>query len=244
MIDIKVRYQAVAFMSSIEASQSNISQLMGLFADKGLIPTTFQEMTVMALPTQPQLRFALQSPNNEWNIRFGIDRIDIFKNATDEKGKNIGTIEQFCADVSDIFAKISSKYPQKANRLALSGNILLEEMTTEKLNGVYEKLFNSIKLYSENKPVEWNLRINSRVQRQINSISEQMNFISEINRVSGLLNIDQKLVPIDRIAVNLDINTIPNNIESRFGEIEFVDFYKNIPVWHNELLNEIFEKIK
>jgi hypothetical protein len=244
MIDIKVRYQAVAFMPSIEASQSNISQLMGLFADKGLIPTTFQEVTVKTLPTQPQLRFALQSPNNEWNIRFGIDRIDISKNATDGKGNNIGTIEQFCTDVSDIFARISSKHPQKANRLALSGNVLLEEMTTEKLNTVYEKLFNSIKLYSDNKPVEWNLRINSRVQKQINSMNEHLNFISEINRVSGLLNIDQKLVPIDRIAVNLDINTIPNNIENRFGEIEFADFYKNIPVWHNELLNEIFEKIK
>jgi hypothetical protein len=242
MIDIKVRYQAVAFMPSIEASQSNISQFMGLFADKGLIPTTFQEIAIMA--PQPQLRFALQSTNNEWNISFGINRIDVVKNATDGKGNNIGTIEQFCTDVSDAFAKILSKYPQKANRLGLSSNVLLEEMTEDKLNGVYEKLFNSTRLYSDNKPVEWNSRVNSRIQKQVNSINELMNFISEINRASGLLNIDQKLVPIDRIALNLDLNTIPNNLENRFGEIEVADFYKNIPVWHNELLNEIVEKIK
>ncbi|MDR1089536.1 MAG: hypothetical protein LBL79_00535 [Prevotella sp.] len=244
MIDIKVRYQAVAFVPSIEASPNNMSQLMGLFADKGLVPTTYQEVAIAPLPSQPQLRFSLQSPNNEWNIRFGINRIDVLKNAINGKGDNIGSIEQFCSDASDIFTKIYSKHPQKANRLGLSSNVLLEEMTDEKLNDVYNKLFNPIKLYSDNKPLEWNSRVNSRIQKEVNSVNEQINFISEINRASGLLNIDQKLVPIDRIAINLDINTIPNNIENRFGEAEVVDFYKSVFAWHNELLNEIIEKIK
>lgn len=244
MVDIKVRYQAVAFVPGIETSQSNISQLMGLFADKGFLPTTYQEVEITPIPTPPQMRFALQSQNNEWHIRFGIKRIDVIKNATDGKGNNIGQIEEFCSTSSEIFTKIFSKHLQKANRLGLSSNVLLEEMSEEKLNGIYNKIFNPIQLYTENKPLEWNSRVNSRIPKIVNTFSEQINFISEINRESGLLNIDQNLVPIDRIAINLDINTIPNNTENRFGEVEITNFYKNIPTWHNELLDNIIEKIK
>jgi hypothetical protein len=235
MIDIKVKYQAVALMPGIEVNQSNISQMMEVFADKGLIPTTF--------PESSQLRFMLQSTNNEWNIHFGIDRIEITKNATDTKGSNIGTIEQFCADVSGFFTKILNKYPQQASRLALLSSVILKEMSEDMLNGIYEKFFNPIPLYSENKPVEWNSMTVSHIQKEVNSVNEIINFISTINRLNGQLNINQEFIPIDRISVILDINTIPN-AKNRFGETEIVYFYKNIPVWHNDLLNEILDKIR
>jgi hypothetical protein len=242
MIDIKVKYQAVAFLPSIETNQSNISQMMGLFADKGLVPTSFHE--VSNITPISQLRFSLQSPNNEWNIHFGIDRIDIAKNATDAKGSNLGTLEQFCADVSDYFSKILSKHPQKANRIALSSNVLLKEMTEDKLNAVYLKLFNPIKLYSENNTREWNSRVVARISKKVNSVDEIFNFITDINRISGQLNLNQEVVPVDRIAINMDINSIPNNTVNRFGEIDITDFYKTVSIWHNDIITDIFDKIK
>jgi hypothetical protein len=254
MIDIKIRYQAVAFMPGMETNQSNISQMMGIFADKGLIPTTFQEVS-MDIPTPaasqemslnfpvPQLRFSLNSPNNEWNIHFGIDKVGITKNATDIKGNNLGTIEQFSIDISSFFAKIF-RVSQKANRLALSSNVILKEMTEEVLNSIYEKLFNPIQLYSDNKPTEWNSRAISRIRKQVSSAEEIINFISEINRINGQINLNQKFISLDRIAINLDINTIPNNSKYRFGESEVADFYKTVSMWHNDLLKEIFEKVK
>jgi hypothetical protein len=242
MIDIKIKYQAVAFMPSMEANQSNISQMMGVFADKGLVPTTYHEVSTITLI--PQLRFSLQSPNNEWNIHFGVDRIDITKNATDAIGNNIGTIEQFCADVSDFFTKILSKQVQHANRIALSSHLILKEMKEEVLNDIYLKIFNPVQTYYDHKPTEWNSRVISRIQKKINSSDEIFNFVSEINRINGQLNINQKEVSIDRIAINMDINSIPTNTINRFGAVEMTDFYKNVSTWHNELLSEILKKIK
>lgn len=242
MVDIKIRYQAVALMPSIEANQSNISQMMDLFADKGLVPTTQHE--VSNITQTSQLRFSLQSQNNEWNIHFGINRIDITKNATNATGNNIGTIEQFCADVSDFFTKILNKKVQRANRIALLSDLILKEMKENVLDDVYLKLFNPIQTYCENKPIEWGLRANSRIQKRINSSDEIFNFISEIERVNGQLNINQEIVPIDRIAVRMDINSIPTNTANRFGVVEMTDFYKNVPIWHNELLTEILKKIE
>ncbi|GAB6395524.1 MAG: hypothetical protein MdMp024_1836 [Bacteroidales bacterium] len=245
MIDIKVRYQAVAFMPSIEASSDNISQMMGLFADKGLIPTTYSE--VSPITPIPQLRFTLQSTNNEWNLNFGFDRIAITKNMTDAKGNNLGTIEQFCADASGFFTQILSKHSQQANRLALSSDIILKEMPESMLYDIYTKLFNPIPLHADNKPVEWSSMTVSRMQKQVCSTNEDFNFISTIRRRNGLINQNPPipLITIDRISINIDINTIPNNTKNRFGENEIVKFYKNnIYVWHNDLLSEILEKIR
>jgi len=242
MIDIQVRYQAVAFMPSIEASTDNISQMMSLFADKGLIPTTHLEGSPI-IPSIPQMRFILHSTNNEWHIHFGIDRIAITKNMTDAKGNNLGTIEQFCTDAASFFFRILAKHPQQANRLALSSEVILKEMSEDKFNSVYTRLFNPIPLHEKNRPVEWNSTMVSRMQKQVCSTDETLNFISTIGRAGRLEN-QTPPIPIDRIFVKLDINTIPNNTKNRFKETEITVFYQNVCVWHNDLLNEIFEKIK
>jgi hypothetical protein len=244
MIDIKVRYQTVAFMPSIEANSVNISKMMELFTDRGLVPTTQPEPSIANPLSQTQVRFNLKSANNEWDIHFGIDRIDITKNATDVKGDNLGTIEQFCADVSDIFLKINSKYPQQANRIALLSNVILNEMKEDVLAGIYLKLFNPIKLYAKNMPTEWNSRTIARLQKEFSGNTEIFNFVSDVNRINGLININQEIKPIDRIAINIDINTIPTTTIYRFGTKELEGFYNNVSIWHNELLSNIFDKIK
>jgi hypothetical protein len=128
MIDIKVRYQAAAFMPGIEANQSNISRMMDLFADIGLIPTTFYET--------------------------------------------------------------STSVPQ------LSSVVILKEMPKDTLNAIYLKLFNPIKIYSDNKPFEWVSRTSSRIRKQINSSEEIFNFNSEINRNSVQLSFNQGIIRI------------------------------------------------
>ncbi len=242
MIDIKLKYQASVFTPSIDANSTNISQLMGLFVDKGFIPTTHQELSNIN-PT-PQLRFSLNSPNNEWSISFRSNRIDIEKNQIDAKGNNIGNIEAFCDDVIDILLKILKKYPQKANRLALASNLVLKEMTSKALDEIYPKLFNPTQTYLDNKPIEWNFRTASRVNKKINNQDESLNFIIEIGRFTGQMNFNQSIVPLDRIAINPDLNTIPNNTKNRFDEADITSFYQEVHIWYNELLNEFIEKIK
>ena len=245
MIDIKIRYQAVAFMPSIEANSTNIAKMMNLFNERGLVPTTQSEFSITDTSPQMQLRFNLKSVNNEWDIHFGIGRIGITKNATDTRGDNIGTIEQFSADVSDIYSKINSKFPQQANRIALSSNVILSEMKEDILNEIYLKLFNPIKLYADNNPTEWNSRTVARMQKEFSGNTEIFNFVSEINRINGFININQEIKPIDnRIAINIDINTIQDNETYRFGTKELECFYSNVSIWYNDLLSNFFDKLK
>jgi hypothetical protein len=240
MIDIRVRCQASVFAPSIDidVTPQNIAAMMNLFLDKRVVPVTQQEFAFPGAP--PQLRFNLTSPDNEWIIHFGIGRIDISQNQTDAKGDNIGSIEQFSTEVSDIFMRIMDKYPQKANRLAVSGNLVLKEMPPHILDEIYPKLFNPTRTYRENQPVEWNFRAVSRVEKKINGNNEILNFITAADRVTVQMN----LTPLDRVVVHLDINTVPNNANDRFAKVDIIDFYRNVHVWYNDLLNELIEKIK
>jgi hypothetical protein len=247
MIDIRVKYQASIFTSSIEASPTNISSLMSLFADKGFIPTTYQELPAInqaPVSLTSPLRFSLKTANNEWIVSFRTGRIDVERNMTDAKGKNLGEIDQFGLDTKDIFSKILSKYPQRASRIALASNLILHEMPADVLGGIYLKLVHPTKTYAENPPVEWNVRSVSHLNKMINSNVELFNFCSEIGRFSGQMNLAQSIAPLDRIAITLDINSIITEGRERFDEAGISDFCNEAPTWYNGLLNELIEKIK
>lgn len=169
--------------------------------------------------------------------------IDISQNLTDAKGNNIGDIKQFSTEASDIFVRIMDKYQQKAHRLAILGSLVLKEMSSQALDDLYPKIFNPVSTHKENKPVEWNFRAVSRIEKEINGNSEMLNYITEISRVPVQTIFDQ-FISSDRIVVNLDINTVPDNTNSRFEKLDIVDFYRNAHGWYNDLLSELIEKIK
>jgi hypothetical protein len=247
MIDIRVKYQASIFTSSIEASPTNISSLMGLFADKELIPATYQELPATnqaPVSLTPQLRFSLKTTTNEWVVSFKTGRIDVEKNMTDAKGKNLGEIDQFGVEAKDIFIRILSKYPQRANRIALASNLILNEMPADVLDTVYLKLIHPTKTCIEHPPVEWNVRSVSHLNKMINSNVELFNFCSEIGRFSGQMSIAQSITPLDRIAITLDINSIISDTRERFDATDISEFCNEAPTWYNGLLNELIEKLK
>jgi hypothetical protein len=245
MIDYRLKYQAVIFLnaSDIQANSKNIGLLMNEFSDKELIPNTFQELSSL-LPLIPQNRFQLTSQNNEWIIRIGSMRIDFEKNPIDLKGSNLGELVDFCSEAKVAFERILNKYPRKANRVALVTRFLLDELPETKLQTVYSKLFNSPKLYSDNKPFEWNWRSVSKIQKKIDHLDEGFNFITQINRMTAEFRNEKAVNTIDRIELNFDINSLPLNVENRYGTVEINQFFDSVCVWHDDLVNELIEFIK
>lgn len=242
MIDYKLKYRAVLFLNAtdIQANSKNIGILMKEFADKELLPNTFQEIPIL-LPGSPQNRFQLSSPNNEWIIRFGAMRFDFEKSPTDLKGSNLGDLKDFCNESKQTFERILNKYPRKGNRIALVTRFLLEEYTEDKLQEIYSKLFKAPKLYVENQPFEWNWRTVSHLKKEIDGLSEEFNFITQINRTLGEFRDKQEVKSIDRIELNLDINSLPKNVENRFGIAEINKFYDSVQTWHDEFIKELTE---
>ena len=235
MIDYKLKYQVSIFLnaSELDATSKNISDLMGVFADKGFIPNTFQEIS--NLNPQPQNRFALQSPDKEWHINFGTTRIDIEKNPISTKGTNLGSIGDFCNDAKDIVNRILAKVSKKANRLSLVTRVLLDEMSNDNLGKVYKNLFNSPPLYKENLPFEWNWRLVSHIDKEIAGNNETFNVITTLNRIGAQVRDGNSITSLDRIELLLDINTIHQNNEYRFSQENIEAFLELVKDWHIEL---------
>lgn len=246
MIDFKLKYQASIFLNAIDmgATPKNISDMLTDFSDKGFIPNVFQEIN--NLTPQPQNRFCMQSPNNEWRINIATTRIDIEKNPTDLKGANLGTETDFCKEAAIFFSRILKRFPRKSHRLAFVSRFLLREMSDEELNNIYNKLFNTPSLYKDNIPFEWNWRVVSHINKNIaEELSpESFNFVTSINRINGEIRNDNSVSLIDRIDLSFDINSVPTKAEERFGIDEIESFLEKVTGWHDDLKSDIFSFIE
>jgi hypothetical protein len=243
MIDIKMKYQATIFVdaSNIIPTPDNTKTLIDLFSDKELIPNTFREISSSS--PVPLVRLSLASSTNEWVINFASRRIDIERHPIEPQGRNLGELSEFCSEVTNFFERIVKTFKKKANRLALVTNFLLEEMTDSNLARVYLKLFNPPKFYEETQPFEWNWRSVSRRPIDLEELTEALNVITMINRVSGEFVIKDEVALFNRIQLSFDINTTSENREHRFDFCHITNFYDSVLKFHNDLLMEIMEFI-
>lgn len=239
MFDMIGKYQASIFgnLADISPSPELISKLLMLFKDKNLLPSTFQEISVHTPRSQTRLR--LSSQNNEWNLNFATHRLDIEKNATDPKGQNIGTVEEFAEQAHEFFNRILTEFKKKGNRISLITSGLLKEMPEEKLADIYDRLFNPIPFYGDNPPFEWNTRSVARRTLEIKSIQESINVITDINRVRGQLMQPNNILEFNRIEIGFDINTIQENQETRFTVDAIESFFSDANEIRNQILKDL-----
>lgn len=234
-----MKYQGSVFVNAkdISPTPKNITKLVNVFEDKAFIPNTFHEISKE--DPQPQACLRLSSSNNEWNIHFGMKRIDIAKHPIDPKGDNLGTLEEFTTETIGFFKRIDDTYNKKANRIALIANYLFKEMSTDKLSGVYSKLFQYVPFYKDTEPFEWTWRSASETQREINNAEEDLNVVTIITRSKGEMTILGEIKPFDRIQMNIDINTSPKNQEYRYEFTHVESFFEDATKLHNKILSEI-----
>lgn len=239
MFDIAQKYQASIFgnFADILPAPEVISKLLGLFRDKNLLPGTFQEITQQYMG--PQLRLRLSSQDKEWNVNFATHRMDVEKNPTDLKGKNLGNVEEFAIEANQFFNRILTEFSRKANRVSLATSGLLKQMAPEKMDSIYSRLFTPIEFYRKIPPFEWNSRFASRVVLNIAGSSEQMNTITSISRVNGHLVEANTIVSFDRLEVGFDINSAQENQETRFDTFSLVQFYEGATNLRQNILLEL-----
>jgi hypothetical protein len=237
VFDILGRHQSSIFLAAedITPTPETISALLKLFNDKGFLPSTYQEIGGASIG--PQIRLRLNSPNNEWLIDFDTQRIDIQKRPISLKGQNIGDVETFVHDVEDFFSRILSYFKKKGHRLSLATSGLLPEMSPDQLETIYTRLFNnSIAFYDHNRPFDWKFRLVSKVATDMNEIEEEINVITNINRIKGQ-TVDA--VKFDRIEIAFDINTTPENKDTRFEVQSLNKFYNRALFFQQQILDDL-----
>lgn len=227
MFDILGKHQSSIFIAAedITPTPETISVLLNLFRDKGFLPSTYQEIGV-GTGLGPQIRLRLNSPNNEWLVDFDMQRIDIQKLPTTSKGRNIGNVEAFVNDAQNFFSRILSHFGKKGHRLSLVTSGLLPEMSGQQIDTVYTKIFsNSISFYDTNRPFEWKSRFLSKVTTDMNGTEEEFNVITNIGRIRGQSVDPAAPAKLDRIEISFDINTSPDNKDTRFGAESLNNFF-------------------
>ncbi len=239
MFDVIGKYQASLFLnaSQIVPSTDVITSLLNIFRDKGFLPTTFQE--IGSTSPAPQVRLRLSSPNNEWVINFASRRIDIEKNPVSTAGKNIGKVEVFVENAIDFISRIIGHFNRKGNRLSVITSGLLREMSDKKFNEIYNKLFHPLPFYREAVPFEWISRSAARKTIKINDNDEEINVITNINKVRGQFMEPNRVIPFERIEVAFDINTLAENDKNRFSEESLISFFQGALDVRTAIIKEI-----
>ncbi len=242
MIDFALKYQAVIFGSfdEITPSPNNLTYFINKFSDKELVPAMFQEVSNDGLKN----RFTLKSPNDEWNIEFGSDRLDIKKVNRDINVSEFGNKKEFLEEVLKIISIVFDRFPHKANRISFVSHYFCKPLNNEELNSVLFKIANLPTTYQKYPPVNWNNRYVSRVEKEINENKELLNLIGEVNRIQGQLKISSKIEEFDRIELKFDINTFQGNQDYRFESDDFTSFYMKVNDWEEELLLEFIKLIE
>jgi hypothetical protein len=216
----KVKYQCVLFGDFKEffPSTERIMTLLEIYKDKKLIPITFSEYII----PNPNLvnRIAFSSENNEWQFKIGSSRLEIFHNSLNLLGDNLGSIQSFVEESLDILNRFLGKYEKKGNRLSLLGEFFLDDDDKAKYDNFYLRFRKPHNLYKENIPFEWIIRDATRKiikeEEEKKEYIETFNIITEINRSQGQIILNNQLKPVDRINVFLDLNSIPENLDTRF----------------------------
>lgn len=244
MIDFFMNYRASVFTDTIEASNENIAKLLTVFMDRGFLPNVYNEQTpisggagVMQAPVGSYSVWELKSNDGKFVIKFGQGRIDIISMML-SPSSGIGDIDSFIKNADECFKMIFTKYPRTFNRLALASNALLKVVPEEKLKEIYLSLVSPIGFYSDNNPVEWNIRQVAKNNININDREEVINVICSLSRSLVTINENGHISNSNRIIIDFDINTIPENVEKRFSMEQYRSFALSALACQNRILDE------
>jgi hypothetical protein len=240
MIDIKLLYIANVFVNNdIVPNAKNITYFVNEFEDRGFVPTSFKQV----INSQAHNRLQLSSPDNEWVVRFLDDRIDIVKSMKSTKN-DIGDFDDFCQDAISIWQKINKQYNKTANRIGITSNVLLKEMSNDNLKNIFKKLFIPFPVYNLDNPISWEHELISRIPKKILSSEELINVALNLKRVQGQYKDEDIVTDFDRVQLSLHLNTNAENTEYRFKDDAIIDFLKSVSSWQSELSNSIINHIK
>ncbi|EHO14688.1 hypothetical protein [Myroides odoratimimus] len=206
-----------------EVTNEFISKMLVAFKVEGFLPNIFQEMSINDMSTVNRL--SLISLDKNWEISFIANRINIEYKNKDTTNYNISN---FCEKSASYFDKIMTTLDLKGCRLSCFSNLLIHEIEPNKLDMIPSKLFKKPNFFNDVNPFEWNWRSATRSDITISNISEKINVITNINRITGEIKNNSTSTYFDGISIAIDLNTLYENSENRFDNTSVHHFFNNI----------------
>lgn len=240
MIDRTGKYEVSFFApgTGVEATTEIMMKLLETFKDKGLLPTTIQEV-VLGPTSKTRRQLCLTDNNSVWSLAFEPRRLLLTKR---DVGIDLGTPDNFIQEAVDIFARLFLVTPLNGTRLSFVTKGVLAEMANEALEKANTNLLKPPKFYLETPPHQWSIKNVTRCDYKLGEKDELLNIITDISRIQGEFDRDDPPKPFDRIAIGFDINTYQKNVAPRFDIKDLENFLRKAVELSQQITNET-EKI-
>lgn len=213
--------ELVDFQTSFFCSTQNIipsvdQTLKILNAYSGIgeqfFPGTFQvnNLDLISNKLSSMTRISLSFPDIKWSLMIPPERVDCnFKPERDVEQKP--TINEVIQNSLRIISPLIKAEGLNGSRMAINFKYLLPE--TEQAQQTLPKILRPFGQYLENPVADFNVYLNTIIPITELGEKEVVNFITAITYGK---NLDQSFG--NRLLISLDINTLPNNVDSRFTD--------------------------
>ena len=241
MFDFTTRYLASVFLDaqSIVTNSENMVNIV----EKVLRPNENVEWIhipiLESLQPDASPRMGFTSLNGEWRLILASTRFDLMKHLIDPKQSNMGEFSDFCERVYPILNALLAMFKRKGYRLSAVQEGLLPVMSEAQMQAIAMRLLNLPATFSSSSPFEWDWRVASLIERPVAKRMEPTNTIITIKRLAVKTSDRDDTEPVDRIRVDLDINTSHKKTAVRFGKAEVTAFFKSVGSWHTQLAKEV-----
>jgi hypothetical protein len=231
--EIGIRYLCSAFVDTQETLQPTAKVIEEL-ATAMAIPD-FQALTVLEGPAQAA-RIMFHDPERSIQIFFGSKRIDISRNMVGAVPSDFGDFGVFAKRAGTMLAKAIPVAARVPHRLAAVREGFLPDLPAADMDSICTRLLKLPMSFTNPPPFEWDWRCARRVERNVGRSKETFNEIAAIKRVSGTFQLaGEKPKDFDRIRLDFDINTSPENLNARFDASRLTKFFDKAGTWQEDL---------
>lgn len=241
MYALVTKYLATAYLDADDVRPGGklIGELTEVFHDE-LLPTTVREQSKREIKS----RVGFVSENGEWRLVIVGDRLALTRTPINETGDNMGDLASFCESAKKWIPPCLDYLSRKSSRLSVVQQGLRPNVAEGDMINIATRLLNLPSGFASSPPHEWDFRAISQMERKFGDVTEVMNNILVVKRVHGTFfqhTIDTTAPQgeFDRIYLEIEVNTLPDNTSKRFSPNQCEEFYTTAAEWHDELGKEI-----
>ena len=244
MEPINLRYQVSLFgnYDDVVPNSENMKFFVEKFESRGLIPTQALEEAIdishdgqASKKTMQHLTFF--DSEKKWQIQFRDNILGIsFVNANIGKTEMI-SIDFFISEVINILGIINEKFKKTYKRVGFVTQYLFKN------DNLSDKFINAIDFFQNKQILGWSSNIASREKLIYEDKEEFVNVTSFLSFIHQSLQMNDKNTMFKGIVLNIDINTLHENVNYRFSDSNLKSFLQKILENENVIFKQTFDKI-
>lgn len=240
VVDHNYKISTFGDFSDIVADTETMLFFLEKFKTYGMVPSVFQEHQLNSGSGRvPAQRVALLSNDGTEQISIASGRIDFEITAQTDEKLEPARLAQINEKICNAFEIIFNKFGKKSSRLALNTQSFVINLSNEEINTFMSQYKNPISLYSATPLDEWSTRLMVRKKEDILGKAETFNVITNLSKAALQKQVDGNVVHSTGFAVNVDINTVPENTIQRYNAEELAYFVKIANGWWNTIVAEM-----